>query len=162
MNITEWHNFFSATASASATLTGLIFVGVSINITKILSLPKLPERALLSLFLLLAILIISSLMLVPFQSSLFTGIEVSIIAITMYIVATKMDMSIYKQLETVYKKQYFLSVVFNQLAVLPYLFAGISILLYAEKGMYWLVPAIILSFIKAIVDAWVLLVEINR
>lgn len=29
-------------------------------------------------------------------------------------------------------------------------------------GLYWIVPAIIFSFVKAILDAWVLLVEINR
>jgi hypothetical protein len=29
-------------------------------------------------------------------------------------------------------------------------------------GLYLLVPAIIISFIKALLDAWVLLVEINR
>ena len=39
-------------------LTGLIFVGVSINITKVLSFPKLPDRALLSLVLLLNILVV--------------------------------------------------------------------------------------------------------
>lgn len=65
--------FFVATAGSAAALTGLILVGVSINITKILSLPKLPERALLSLFLLLTISVVSSLMLVPFQSSLLIG-----------------------------------------------------------------------------------------
>ena len=63
---------------------------------------------------------------------------------------------------SVYKKQYFFSVVFNQLSVLPYLVAGVTILICGEKGIYWIVPGIILSFIKAVIDAWVLLVEINR
>ena len=42
----QWVNFFFAEVGASAALTGLVFVGVSINLKRILSLPKLPNRAL--------------------------------------------------------------------------------------------------------------------
>lgn len=61
----SWESFFTAEVGASAALAGLIFVGVSINLTRIISLPGLPNRALLTLCLLLAILVISSLMLIP-------------------------------------------------------------------------------------------------
>jgi general stress protein CsbA len=162
MNINEWHDFFMATAGSAAALTGLIFVGVSINIQKILSVSKLPDRALLSLILLLTILILSSLMLVPQQSFWLIGIEVAVFTTGVYIVVTKMDISIYKKTDAIYKRPYFISLVFNQLATLPYLVAGATILICGEHGIYWLVPGIILSFIKAIIDAWVLLVEINR
>jgi len=142
MDFKEWHDFFVATAGAAAALTGLIFVGVSINITKILSFAKLPDRALLSLVLLLNILVISILMLIPF--------------------VTGMDRGIYKGTDKEYKRQYRISMLYNQLSLLPYIVAGIVILISKESGIYWLVPGIIISFIKSVVDAWVLLVEINR
>ena len=53
--MSEWSNFFMAILGAAAALTGLIFVGVSISLTKILSIPTLPGRALISLTLLLTI-----------------------------------------------------------------------------------------------------------
>ena len=35
----EWHDFFLAQAGAAGVLTGLVFVGVSINLPKIVSDP---------------------------------------------------------------------------------------------------------------------------
>ncbi|HYB02575.1 MAG TPA: hypothetical protein VED37_20280 [Ktedonobacteraceae bacterium] len=68
-----WENFFIAEVGASAALLGLIFVGVSINLTRILSISGLPNRALLALIILLTILVISSLLLVPEQISTLKG-----------------------------------------------------------------------------------------
>jgi hypothetical protein len=101
-------------------------------------------------------------MLIPQQSCLSIGIEVSPIAIAVYTVVIKMDIGIYKNTVPEYKKPYFISLVFNQVSVLPYLFCGIATLAHGEKGIYWIAPTILLSFLKAIIDAWVLLVEINR
>jgi hypothetical protein len=162
MDFKEWHDFFVATVGAAAALTGLIFVGVSINITKILSFPKLPDRAMLSLVLLLNIFIVSMLMLIPSQSNVAMGIETLIISVCVYSFVTAMDRGIYKNMEAVYKKQYRISIVYNQLSLLPYIAAALVILICKENGIYWLVPGIIISFIKSVVDAWVLLVEINR
>jgi hypothetical protein len=41
-----WSELFVASAGASAALTGLLFVAVSVNIERILEFPGLPERAL--------------------------------------------------------------------------------------------------------------------
>jgi hypothetical protein len=162
IDLTAWHDFFVASVSSAAALTGLIFVGVSINITRILSFPKLPDRALLSIILLLNIFVISALMLIPRQSYLLVGTEVSIIAVGTYGFVTKMDIGIYKNTDSVYKKQYLVSMVYNQLSLLPYIAAGVAIFIWKGNGIYWLIPGIIISFIKAVADAWVLLVEINR
>jgi hypothetical protein len=158
----EWSNFFSATTGASAALTGLIFVGVSISLSKILSTPTLPERALISLILLLTIMILSLLFLVPGQSNNMLGIEVLLLSFIVWAVISKMDITTFRKKEKQYRRYYIMHVVLNQIAILAYVVGGIIILSAPSTGMYWIVLAIISSFIKAVMDAWVLLIEINR
>jgi hypothetical protein len=158
----EWSSLFSVTAEAAATLTGLLFVGVSINLSKILSLPALPERALVSIILLLTILVLSVLTLVPGQSFTALGTEVLVAGIIVWIVMLVIDIGNRKALEEEYKRHFIFNIVLDQIAVIAYVASGIAILINGEKGLYWMVPAIIFSFFKAVLDAWVLLVEINR
>jgi modulator of FtsH protease len=49
-----------------------------------------------------------------------------------------------------------------QLAVIPYLVAGVLVLAGAHGGLYWLAAAMVISLFVASTEAWVLLVEINR
>src|SRR5215210_848044 len=71
----EWGDFFVASAGASAALTGLVFVAVSINIERILRYPGLPERALETVLLLPGVVVVSLLGLVPGQSRTALGAE---------------------------------------------------------------------------------------
>jgi modulator of FtsH protease len=158
----EWNDFFVAIGGASAALTGLIFVGVSINLTRILSFPTLPNRALQTLILLLIILIVSILFLIPHQPLMLIGIEVSAIGFIAVITMLWMDHYNYKNVDAPYKNQILAYSIFSQFCVLPYLISGITLLCCGENGVYWVVPAVICSFLKSVIDAWVLLVEINR
>lgn len=74
----------------------------------------------------------------------------------------KIDITIFSVREKKFCRHYFVHIFLNQISVLPYLICGIAILTVGEAGLYWIVPAIIFSFIMAIADAWVLLVEIHR
>jgi modulator of FtsH protease len=47
-------------------------------------------------------------------------------------------------------------------STIPMIGAGISVLAGAGGGLYWLVPELILGFTGAILNAWILLVEIQR
>ncbi len=161
-NMNGWENFFIAEVGASAALLGLIFVGVSINLTRILSIPGLPNRAFLALIILLTILVISSLLLVPAQTVTLIGIEILVVGLIIWIIATSLDVNILRTRQRQYRLPYMANFALTQFALLPYIIAGIIMLTRGAAGLYWLVPAIVISFIKAILDAWVLLVEINR
>ncbi|HTC00321.1 MAG TPA: hypothetical protein VK705_06530 [Ferruginibacter sp.] len=158
----NWDNFFIAQVSAAATLTGLIFVSVSINLTRILEGLHLPSRALQSIMLLLNILLISSFMLVPGQSLIAQGIEILVLGLILWTIIFNLSLSILRTTPTEYKKTARINFYLIQVVVLPFLAAGIYILFFGEKGIYFLVAGILFSFLKAIADSWVLLIEINR
>jgi hypothetical protein len=158
----QWANYFLATGGAAAALTGLIFVSVSLNLKRILSLPHLPGRALGSLILLTNILLISSFSLIPGQSIFWLGCEILLVNMILWIVITRMDIAMYKGTEKQYKPHYLQNLFFSQLAIVPYLAAGVCLLLNCNDGFYCLIPGITFSFIKSLIDSWVLLVEINR
>ena len=160
--MSNWNDFFTAEVAASAALAGLVFVGISINLTRIITFPRLPSRALLSLIVLMAILVVSSLLLVPGQSLAFVGGEVLIVGLCTWVAALGLDRDVFRKTEVAYRRAYLFNIALSQCALLPYIIAGLSILIFGVGGFYWLVPAVIFSFLKAVLDAWVLLVEINR
>jgi hypothetical protein len=57
--------------------------------------------------------------------------------------------------------QYACDLTFAQLAVIPIIVAGVS-LIAGAGGLYWLVPGLVFVFISTTVRAWVLLVEVMR
>ena len=111
--------------------------------------------------LLLAVLVVSSLLLVP-QPLTAAGIELLLTgladtAILLFLVAysrRKMDPHYYGYL-------WFRGTI-SLCTTVPFAIAGIAVLVWNTGGLYWIVPATLLSIIVAIYNAWVLLVEINR
>jgi hypothetical protein len=139
-----------------------IFVAVSISLAKILSFEHLTGRPLGSLILLVAILITASLCLVPGQGAGVTGIEIIVIGLVVWGWVFKTDTRMLKTALPEHKKYYRQNLFFSQLAILPYILSGIVLITHGFVGLYCLIPGILFSFIKALVDAWVLLVEIHR
>jgi modulator of FtsH protease len=160
--VAEWAGFFTAQVAASATLVGLLFVGVSLNLTKILSNTGLPNRALASFYLLLAILIISSLMLVPGQPPRLVAAEVMVVGTALWIVETFLTLGSWRRSGSEVRHYFVRNFFAFQAAVIPYLVGGGLLLAGVHSGLYWVAAAIVLSLFAASAEAWVLLVEINR
>ena len=52
-------------------------------------------------------------------------------------------------------------VVLGQVAILPFVIAGVAVLRCGVEGLYWLVAGVVLTFLVAVADAWALLIEIH-
>ena len=63
---------------------------------------------------------------------------------------------------TEYRRRSLQRMVISQVAALFFVAGGIAILTQGIAGVYAFVPAVICSYLIALLDAWVLLVEINR
>jgi hypothetical protein len=158
---TGWENFFVAEVGASAALTGLLFVAVSINLSRILSFPQLPGRAGETVIVLLGVLSVATLGLVPGQSRRELGAEVLCVAVVTW--AAPVIMQLRLRARPGDPRHWMATrVVAHELASLPLVACGASLLAGRGGGLYWFVPAVILAFVVGSANAWVLLVEIQR
>jgi hypothetical protein len=165
--VEEWHDFLLAAAGAAAVLAGLVFVGVSINLDTIMSNPGygLADRALEALVLLVAVLIATILLLVPAQGTGLAGAELLAVGLVDWAVVVIIQVLVlrnWRSLEPAFRWHFVPRVLLCQVATLPIVAAGVSVMGWGVGGLYWLVAGVVLSFLVAVLDAWVLLVEIHR
>ena len=158
----RWEAFFAAQLAAAATLAGLLFVGVSLNLAKILANPSLPGRALSGFYLLLANLIVASLMLVPDQPRVAVGLEIFLVGLVLWGAVSCLDVVAIRRSTAEYRGYFVRHFFMFQAAMIPYLVGGGLVLADIPGGLYWVAAAMVISLFVASSEAWVLLVEINR
>jgi len=158
---TAWGNFFFAEVGASAALIGLLFVAISINLAKIIQIPTLPGRAFEALTVLAMVLFVASFALVPGQPRLVLAAEILATAIAGWVMTLLILLKSPRD-PAAPRSWLWTRVITTQLATLPMIVAGASLLVGRGGGLYWTVAAVIGGFLAALGDAWVLLVEIQR
>lgn len=156
-----WSNFLVAEVGAAAALTGLIFVAVSINLTKILEYPGVSTRAGEAIVLLLGVLVISSLALVPNLGETILGTAILTIGFLLWSLVTVRQITFLRPVDHLWW-WFAMRVTLCQLAIVPFCVAGASLLFHRPGAMYWMVPGCLFSIIAGVYSAWVLLVEILR
>jgi hypothetical protein len=156
----EWTDLFVASAGASAALTGLVFVAVSINIDRILRLAGVPERALVTLLLLLGVLVVSLVGLVPELSRTALGLLLLGQALLWTVAVAGLG---YRSLAEVDRRDWLASrIVPLVLGTVPFVVGAVSVLAGSGGGLYWTFAGVLGATLAAVLTAWVLLVEILR
>ena len=148
-------------SGAAAALAGLLFVALSINLTRIISLPGVPDRAGQTLIFLGGVLVSAFLGLVP-QSARDLGLELLCVGCTVWSVAAYYDVRALRRRDYDTLSHGVQRLVSAQIATLPLVIASASLVSRRGGGLYWLVPSLILPLVVSMFNAWILLVEILR
>jgi hypothetical protein len=157
----DWSNFLVAEVSASAALAGLIFVAVSINLSKIIEYPGVSGRAAEALALLMGVLIIATLGLAPNQSQAVLGAEFLVVGMALWVFTVNLQL---RQLRRAKQPWWWLAsrAMLCQVTTLSFCIAGILLILGHAGGMNWLILGCVFAFLTSTTSAWVLLIEIIR
>jgi hypothetical protein len=157
-----WGSLAVAAATASATLAGLLFIAVSINLQRILQYASLPERAAQTLILLTVPLVTGIFLLVPGQAGLVLGTELLGTAVLVG------GFQLWLEVRTPRSEQqttmaWILGRVSPPIVTCGSLAAaGATLLAGAGGGLYWVVPSVLGAILFGLLNTWVLLVEILR
>ena len=166
-----WGDLFLASAGATAALSGLIFVGLSVNIGTVLAADKregqnfLTGRALEALAALLTVLVISLIGLVP---AIPRGALAAFILLAGAGSATSPVRALLASRPGVTQSgaaldaPLVLRLITAAGLTVTLLLAGVTFATGHGGGLYWLPAAFVLAIIIAAVNAWVLLVEVLR
>lgn len=150
-------------AGAAATLSGLVFVAISLNINRILSSPGLAGRAAESMLQFLGVFWIACAALIPRQPHQAFAIEVLAISALLWFAQSIGHIRYFrKRLPSEPWTWFFMRTIMSQIAAVPCFVAGVLLVNGVSDGMYWLAAGFGLSFLSAGLSAWVLLVEILR
>ena len=166
--MSAWESFFVTAGGAAAVLAGLIFVGISINLQKLLQKTIVSRGAWVSLLTLVEVLIISLLMLIPEQPLVALGAEVGGIGLICWIVITivtiyqlaRAGQDDFPEGQTWYGG--LAMILLSQLIAAPIVVGGVLLLLNMKSGVYWTLPGILSALPYSLYMGWVLTVEVNR
>lgn len=157
-----WSNFFVGELGAAAALAGLLFVSLSVNQPRILALGRIANRGGASLAILFMALLAASVALIP-QPGWVLGLDLLLLALAAGIALARLQRSYLRGLEAVHRRQANRVVRLEWAAVCLLLAAGVLLVLrMGNVGLYPLAASILLGFLTAGLNAWVLLIEINR
>lgn len=154
-----WLGFGEALAAVAGALTGLLFVAVSVKSDVLAASLSLRSRAAQTLVLFLISVLIAIVLVAP-QPSAALGWELLAVAVVMGMALLILgrraghnaDQRVPRYIERFSP---------NTITAVLVGVAGLTFLLKAGGGLYWLIPAVVASLLGGVVNAWLFLVRVT-
>lgn len=157
-----WLEFGVAAAGATAALAGLLIVAMSVNVKQILASKALVHGARSTIASLVLAIVTSLLLLIPGQSLLLLGIEVLVLS------APAVGIQIQSVLtqsrtasEGITAGVLAFIIAFAVLQYAPFLIGAVLLLFSLAAGVWLLAVGVVIIVIASLVNAWVLLLEVQ-
>ena len=160
--LVHWQGFFGAQVGAMAALLGLLFVGLSLNLGRIVAASTLVVRAQITLGLLVMQFVVASIMLIPDQGPRAVAVELILVGGLLWVAGSLGILRILHGAPAGTTALVWLNLALFQVATVPYLVGAVLLLTGGPGALHAVAFGMIMCFVKAAFDAWVLLVEINR
>jgi hypothetical protein len=160
--VAGWSDFLVAAAGTAGALAGLLFVAISINLSRIIEAPGVSGRAAESIILLSATLSESLAALIPHLSATQLALVWAVIAVPAWITPVALQIESVRARTFLRPSHIFSRMLLHQVAALPAVLAAFSFWGLLPGGILWLGAGVITSLLVAICNAWILLVEIVR
>ena len=148
--------------AASSALAGLIFVALSINLDRILTLPGISDVALEGVIALTVVLIASIVVLAPGQPAGTLSAGLILIGLVELVVIAWLLRRTLAVAESQFRMKRIQMALVSGLPGVLFAVSGAALAAGNAWGLYWLVPASIAGIVAGVVNAWVLLIEIKR
>ena len=154
-----WETMFEMVALAAVTLTGLLFVGLSINLRSIVATPAHFARAREALIAQLVLLIIAIFVLIPGQGRVALGIELLVVSILVFVVSMRLQSSTLQHLAAHRRRAWRMRLIGLNGATLAITIAGVGLVTRGLGGLLWLVPTILTCLLWSTYSAWSLAIR---
>jgi hypothetical protein len=163
--ILAWHDYFVTVAQVSATLAGLLFVGVTISLGHMLAVRGYLYRAWAALFLQFEALVIGLFALIPGQAPFWLGVEYIAAGLSV-LAAIRVFGHFFPEDENAHvlgsKGSRLVREILIHTAVLLPLAAGALLIAGSATAFFWVIPSEVIGLYLSFGLAWVFAIEIPR
>jgi hypothetical protein len=159
----DWQPFAEVVGGASGALTGLLFVAVSLNASRIAGHPGLRASAGQTLVLFIVPLIMAAALLTPGQPGWVAGAEligIGLIAGWTLLAVGRVKRGLAdddKRLISIFDRRWT-----NVMIMLLFVASGTALACGTDAGLYLLLPAALMAFISGVLNAWFFLLPPAR